>query len=143
MSVSTIKSFENLDVWQIGKKLTIDIYRLTQGFPKDEVFGLTSQLRRAALSVPANIAEGFGRYHYLDKAKFYLNARGSLNELKSHLLISNELEFINKANFNDALHIIDDLGIRLNNLIKKPDISRNLSDFLPVSMSISISINLY
>lgn len=119
MSVSTIKSFENLDVWQIGKKLTIDIYRLTQGFPKDEVFGLTSQLRRAALSVPANIAEGFGRYHYLDKAKFYLNARGSLNELKSHLLISNELEFINKANFNDALHIIDDLGIRLNNLIKK------------------------
>jgi len=88
------ESFEDLEVWQIGKKIGVGIYGLTKDFPKEESFGLTSQIRRAALSVPANIAEGFGRYHYLDKAKFYLNARGSLYELKSHLLIAQELGYL-------------------------------------------------
>ena len=81
-----VKSFEDLEVWQKGKTLTIRIYEIAAHFPKDEVYGITSQIKRAALSVPANIAEGFGRYHFLDKAKFYLNARGSLYELKSHLI---------------------------------------------------------
>lgn len=72
-----IKKFEDLEVWQMGKQLAIKIYSLTKSFPKDEIFGLTSQMKRAVLSVPANIAEGFGRFHYPDKAKFYLNARSS------------------------------------------------------------------
>ncbi|MFQ5812669.1 MAG: four helix bundle protein, partial [Anaerolineae bacterium] len=69
-----IRSFEDLDVWQKGKALTLKIYELTSYFPKEEVYGMTSQIRRAALSVPANLAEEFGRFHFLDKAKFYLNA---------------------------------------------------------------------
>lgn len=81
--MAAIKSFEDLEVWQKGKTLTLRIYDIGTHFPKDEVYGITSQIKRAALSVPANIAEGFGRYHFLDKAKFYLNARGSLYELKS------------------------------------------------------------
>ena len=92
--MGTIKSFEDLEVWQKGKTLTLRIYGIVADFPKDEVYGITSQIKRAALSVPANIAEGFGRYHFLDKAKFYLNARGSLYELKSHLLIATELQLI-------------------------------------------------
>ncbi len=90
-------SFEDLEVWQIGKNIVMEVYQLTTHFPKEESFVLTSQIRRAALSVPANIAEGSGRYHYLDKAKFYLNARGSLYELKSHLLIVQELDYLSQS----------------------------------------------
>ena len=114
-----IKSFEDLEVWQMGKEITLQIYKLTQNFPKDEIFGMTSQIRRAASSVPANIAEGFGRYHYLDKAKFYLNARGSLYELKSHLLISKELGFVEEGDCDGVLRTIEELAIAINNLINK------------------------
>ena len=81
------------------------------------MYGITSQVKRAALSVPANVAEGFGRYHFLDKAKFYLNARGSLYELKSHLLIATELQFIKVADVADVLQIIEQLSLQINNLI--------------------------
>jgi four helix bundle protein len=81
------------------------------------VYGITSQVKRAALSVPANVAEGFGRYHFLDKAKFYLNARGSLYELKSHLLIAKELGFIDAGEAADVLQIIEQLSLQINNLI--------------------------
>jgi len=117
--LGNVKSFEDLDVWQIGKVLTLKIYELTLHFPKEEVYGMTSQVRRAALSVPANIAEGFGRYHFMDKAKFYLNARGSLYELKSHLLIAQELRFIKNGFGDDVFGIIEDLALRINNLISK------------------------
>jgi len=121
-------SFEDLEVWQIGKNIVMEVYQLTTHFPKEESFVLTSQIRRAALSVPANIAEGFGRYHYLDKAKFYLNARGSLYELKSHLLIVQELDYLRQSQpvstslnepqtITSLLNTIDKLGIKLNNLI--------------------------
>lgn len=112
-----IKSFEDLEVWQWSKDLAIEVYGITKDFPKDEVFGITNQIKRAAVSISANIAEGFGRYHYLDKAKFYLNSRGSLFELKSHLLIANDLGFISKDVTNDLSSDIDQLGIKLNNFI--------------------------
>ncbi|MFZ3138503.1 MAG: four helix bundle protein [Thermodesulfovibrionales bacterium] len=80
-----IRSFEYLEVWQKAKELTIKSYGLTASFSKDEIFGITSQIKRVVLSIPANIAEGFGRFHYLDKAKFYLNARGSILQLKKRL----------------------------------------------------------
>ena len=115
--MSEIKTFEDLDVWQKGKLLTLKIYEISSHFPKDEVFGISSQVKRAALSVPANIAEGFGRFHYLDKAKFYLNARGSLYELKSHLLIARELGFIRDGAADDSFELIDQLSLKINNLI--------------------------
>ena len=85
-----IQTFEDLDVWQMGRDLTLKIYEITSNFPKEEVCGMTSQIKKAALSVPSNISEGFGRFHFMDKAKFYLNARGSIYELKSHLLIAKQ-----------------------------------------------------
>ncbi len=115
--MSEIKTFEDLEVWQKGKTLTLRIYEITAHFPKDEVYGITSQVKRAALSVPANVAEGFGRYHFLDKAKFYLNARGSLYELKSHLLIARELGFIRDGAADDSFELIDQLSLKINNLI--------------------------
>ena len=111
-------SFEDLEVWQMGKNIVIETYQISTHFPKEESFILASQIRRAALSVPANIAEGFGRYHYLDKAKFYLNARGSLYELKSHLLIAQELGYFSQSQpITSLLITIDKLSLKLNNLI--------------------------
>jgi four helix bundle protein len=113
-----VKSFENLEVWQIGRDLVIKVYTLTASLPESEAFGLIAQMKRAALSVPANIAEGFGRYHYMDKAKFYLNARGSLYELKSHLLIAEDLGYLKRSQpVSDVLTLIDNLGVKLNNLV--------------------------
>ena len=115
--MKTIKTFEDLEVWQKSKNLTLQIYDIAIAFPKDEMYGITSQIKRAALSVPANLAEGFGRYHFLDKAKFYLNARGSLYELKSHLIIAKELQFIESGKAADLLQIIEQLSLQINNLI--------------------------
>lgn len=112
-----IKSFEDLEVWNKAKDLVLKIYKMTVNFPKEETYGITSQMKRAALSVPANIAEGFGRYHYLDKAKFYLNSRGSLFELKNFVLISIDLKFIDVDNANELINEIDQLGVKLNNLV--------------------------
>lgn len=112
-----IKSFEDLEVWQLGKQLAILTYKLTAEFPQKEIYGLTSQIRRAAVSVPGNVAEGFGRYHYMDRVKFFLNARGSLNELKSHLLIGDELDFTGDGQLSDVFELIETLSVKLNNLI--------------------------
>ena len=113
-----VNSFENLEVWQIGRDLVIKVYMLTASLPQSEAFGLIAQIKRAVLSVPANIAEGFGRYHYMDKARFYLNARGSLYELKSHLLIVQDLMYLKRSQpVADVLTLVDNLSVKLNNLI--------------------------
>ena len=113
-----VKSFEDLEVWQIGRDLVTKVYRLTASLPQSETFGLIAQIKRAVLSVPANIAEGFGRYHYMDKAKFYLNARGSLYELKNHLLIAQDLGYLEQSQaVSDVLTLIDNLSVKLNNLV--------------------------
>ncbi len=109
--------FEKLEVWQLGVELVKEVYGLIKVLPDDEKYGLTSQLKRASVSVPANIAEGYGGYHYMDKIKFYLNARGSLFELKSHLLITKELNLISEEELKKILILINKLGIKLNNFI--------------------------
>jgi four helix bundle protein len=83
--------FGQLEVWQEAHKLVLDVYQLTQGFPGDERFGLTTQMRRAAVSVPANIAEGFKRGGIQEKVRFYNISEGSLEELKYFLILSKDL----------------------------------------------------
>jgi len=83
-----IRKYQQLIVWQKAMLLVSEIYRLTQGFPDNEKFGLTSQLRRAAVSVPSNIAEGSGRGSYKDFCRFLYQARGSLTEIETQLLIA-------------------------------------------------------
>ena len=89
-----ITAFTDLLVWKEGHKLVLDIYSVTENFPKAELFGLTSQIRRAAVSVTSNIAEGFGRKTYKDKAHFYYNSQGSLTELKNQLLVARDIGYI-------------------------------------------------
>ena len=111
-------SFTEMPVWQKAHKMVLNVYKLTAPFPKDEVYGLTSQMRRAALSVSGNIAEAFGRFHYPDKNKFYLNARGSLEETKNYLIISQDLGYTKTEAFQTLMDSIDDISEELNTLIK-------------------------
>ncbi len=92
-------NFEDLKIWQNSHKLMLSVYQIISQFPKKDFYALISQLRRSSLSVPANIAEAHGRYHYLDKIKFLLNARGSIEETRSHLRAAIDLELLNQKDF--------------------------------------------
>ncbi len=87
------KTFEDLIVWQKAHRWVLDIYHLTNAFPKQEVYGLTSQLRRAAISVPANIAEGFKKRGKPDKVRFQNIAQGSLEESRYYLILARDLGY--------------------------------------------------
>jgi len=90
---SSAKTFEDLIVWQKAHALVLDVYRASKAFPKEEMFGLTSQLRRAAVSVSSNIVEGFNRTGIADKLKFYNYAEAPLEEARYQLMLANDLEF--------------------------------------------------
>ncbi len=87
------KSFQDLVVWQNAHRLVLGIYRLSRAFPREEAFGLTAQLRRAAVSIPANIAEGSTRRSDADKARFYNIAQGSLEECRYYLILCRDLGY--------------------------------------------------
>lgn len=89
-----VKKFYDLEAWRKSHQLTLDIYKITEKFPKEELYGIVSQLRRAASSIGANIAEGFSRYHFNDKTRFYYQARGSVAEVQNFLLLAKDLDFI-------------------------------------------------
>jgi four helix bundle protein len=89
-----MKNFRDLKVWEKAHRLTLAVYRGTTGFPKDERFGLTSQIRRSAASIPANIAEGCGRGGDPELARFLQIAMGSASEVEYHLLLARDLEFL-------------------------------------------------
>ncbi len=89
------KRFEELVVWQKAHAFVLAVYRLTAGFPKSELYGLTAQFRRAAISIPANIAEGFKKNGKHDKARFYNIAQGSLEECRYYLILTEDLGYGN------------------------------------------------
>lgn len=89
-----IAAFTDLDAWKEGHQLVILIYMLTKQFPRDEQFGLTSQIRRAVVSITSNIAEGFSRNSYREKLQFYSMALGSLTEVQNQLLIAKDVGYL-------------------------------------------------
>ena len=109
-------SFEKLDVWQETRKLAVKIYRITREFPKDERFGLISQMRRAGISISSNIAEGTSRYSGKDQVRFYEIAYGSLMELLNQLIISCDLEFLKEVNLEVLRLDIDSISYKLTRL---------------------------
>ena len=112
-----VRSYRDLLVWQRGMDLAAEIYRLTGDWPVDERFGLTSQARRAAASVPANIAEGYGRQSTANYLQFLRIARGSLKELETHLLLASRVQIAPPKTCEDALSQADQVGRMLNGLI--------------------------
>ena len=101
-----IKNFQDLRIWQIGIEVVKDIYILTKKFPKEELYGLTSQMRRSAVSIPSNIAEGFRRYHNKEYRQFLYITLGSCAELETQIIIANELDCINETNKTELIEKI-------------------------------------
>lgn len=112
------KDFTSLEIYQLAEKIIIEVYKITQSFPKEEIYGITSQLRRAAISIALNIAESYGRYHFKNKISFLYNSRGSLLETKSTILISYKLGFLKEEEKNRLIEEVDNLGVKLNNYIQ-------------------------
>jgi four helix bundle protein len=110
-------SFRDLRVWQEAMKLTAAIYRTTASFPKHELYGLSQQVRRAAVSVPSNIAEGKGHRSDKEFVHFLLHARGSLLELQTQLLIAEELQYLRKEEGLRLLAMAEGVGRALSGLI--------------------------
>jgi len=104
------QSVQRLKVWQKSMNLVETSYKLSARLPMDERFGLISQIRRAATSIPANIAEGFGRWNARDFARFSAIASGSLRELETHLMIVQRLGYLDRVAVEAALHAADDLS---------------------------------
>ncbi len=111
-------SFRDLIVWQKAMALATDIYRLTREFPKSEMYGLTSQIQRAAVAVPSDIAEGKGRLSKREFVQFLSKARGSLHEVDTQLEIARNLEYLDAAMFEGLSMRCSEVGRLLNGLIK-------------------------
>jgi four helix bundle protein len=92
-----MNNYKELKVWQKSFDLSIEIYMVSKDFPKEEMFGLTSQMRRSAVSIPSNIAEGKGRFSNSDFIRFLLIAQGSCNEIETQILIAEKINYLSKA----------------------------------------------
>ena len=114
-----IESYRDLEIWKKGVRFSIEIYQVTDNFPAKEQFGIINQLRRAASSFPANIAEGYGRESTKNYIQFLRTSRGSLNEVETFLYIAFGLKFIDKKILDDLLHKSNELGKMITSLIKK------------------------
>jgi len=114
-----IRNFRDLDVWRLGKEINIDVYKTTKKFPREELFGLMSQMRRAAVSIPSNIAEGFNRFHNKEYKQFLFTSLGSCAELETQIEISTDLTYISTEEKDKLLEKLDHQSRMLRNLIKK------------------------
>ncbi len=110
---STIRDYRDLIVWQEAMEIAVSVYSLTRGFPRDEQFGLTSQMRRCAVSIPANIAEGFGRAQRRTFVQFLRIAQGSLKELETHALLCVRIGLVPAKDLADLERRCTTLGKRL------------------------------
>ena len=113
-------SCRNLRVWQLAMELVIRVYERTRGFPKPDIYGLIGQVRRAAVSIPSNIAEGKGRFSDRDRAHFFCHVRGSLLELETPIPIAQQLEYLSGAEGDKLIAISAQLSRTLNALIHSP-----------------------
>lgn len=119
MGEERITSFTKLDAWKEGHVLVLLIYKESKKFPKEELFGLTSQIRRAGVSITSNIAEGFSRNSWREKMQFYVTARGSLAEVENQLLIARDVQYISSDVFSALANQCVRAGKLLTGLIKK------------------------
>ena len=117
--MSKIKSFQDLNIWQEAHHLALEIYEITKNFPKEEIYGLVPQMRRAVISIPSNIAEGMGKNTTKELLTFLYNARGSLSEVIYYLILAKDLGYTNKADFDNLYNRYNGLGKGINTFISK------------------------
>ena len=113
-----LKNFKELKVWQKSYKLCLKVYKITKKFPKTEIYSFTSQMRRAALSIPCNIAEGYGRKTTPDYLRFLYMSYGSICELETQILLAGDLGYLEKENFSVLHSAIGEVERMLKALIK-------------------------
>ncbi len=118
VSKNEIQSYRDLRVWQKGMDLAEACYSITKEFPKEEMYGMTSQIRRAAASIPANISEGYGREYRAEYVQFLRIAQGSLKELETHLILSVRVKLTTSQAVNPILSECESLGKMLRSLIR-------------------------
>lgn len=120
---SPIKSYRDLLVWQKAIDFVVEAYRATATFPKSETYGVVSQIRRAASSIPANIAEGDGRGSRKEYVQFLIIAQGSLKEVETHSIVADKLSYLTPAQTERLLSPTDEIGRMLGSLIRKLKLS--------------------
>lgn len=120
-----MRNYEDLEVWQKAHALTIRVYRVTDGFPRTEMFGLTSQIRRASSSIGANLAEGCGRWSDAELARYVQIAMGSASELQNHLRLATDLGFFSPADHSSVLDDVTRVRQMLTALLQKSRGVRN------------------
>ncbi|UCI10006.1 four helix bundle protein [Mesorhizobium sp. B1-1-8] len=113
-----IESYRDLMVWQSAMVLAEDCYRVTKGFPRDEIYGMTSQMRRSAVSIAANIAEGYGRENRGSFVQFLRMAQGSLKELETHILLACRVGMLERGNETELLLRCEEIGKMMRSLIR-------------------------
>lgn len=119
MKDGKIETFTDLNVWKEGHELVIMVYKITKLFPREETYSLVDQMRRAAASITANIAEGFGRQTYKEKVQFYYLSKGSLSELKNFILIAKDIGYLGQNQFKNLVDKSNTVGPLLQGLIRK------------------------
>ncbi len=119
MNGQKIKNFKDLKIWQEGIELVEEIYRITKEFPKEELYGIVNQIRRSAVSLPSNIAEGFMRHHNKEFKQFLFIALASSAEVETQLIISKKLRYITKQKLDELSESIDKLNRMIMTLIKR------------------------
>ncbi|PIP86999.1 four helix bundle protein [Candidatus Campbellbacteria bacterium CG22_combo_CG10-13_8_21_14_all_36_13] len=117
-SYNKIKTFTDLEAWKTSHRLVLCIYKVTKTFPKEEIFGLVSQLRRAGVSITSNIAEGFSRKTKKDKEHFYLISIGSLKEVESQLILSKDLGYVSDQDYIQLRELMAKVSMLLYGLQK-------------------------
>ncbi len=113
-----IQNFTDLNAWREGHALVLGVYLITKTFPKEELFGLTSQMRRCAVSITSNIAEGFGRHSHKEKIQFYFIASGSVLELQNQLIIARDTDLINEKEYVNLFNRTIDVHKIIGGLIR-------------------------
>jgi four helix bundle protein len=114
-----IRNFRDLDVWKMGKEIVLDVYRVTAAYPRVEAYGLAAQMRRASVSIPSNVAEGFNRFHNKEYRQFLFIALGSCAELETQVEISSDLGFVQRNIRDLIIEKLDHETRMLRNLLKK------------------------
>ncbi|MCL2861921.1 MAG: four helix bundle protein [Firmicutes bacterium] len=114
-----IKNYKDLEIWQMGMLLAKKVYALTKKLPKEEIYGIVSQMRRSVVSIPSNIAEGQSRNSTKEFIQFLSIAKGSSSELETQLLLCVEIEYFSREDIIESLELISNIGKMFNSLIKK------------------------
>ena len=144
MTSDNIQGLETLEAWKRAKDFALIIYKeVVPNLPSDEKWNLTQQLKRAAQSIPANIAEGHGRYHFLDNVRFCYMARGSLTEVQSHMTLARELGYLSDDVYKRMTTLAESIGKQLNNYIAYLKRSKQGEKEFPVGYTVREELEPY